>query len=124
MPIGEATVKGEFLNSKRRVWSAECGSPEMPGAAPDDPDTEQEVRDGMSRHGVPQPFFPANESLVGYGAEDARQPFIVSEAEDQSGEEEWLPCKPAEGHGCKMRPGDPPIEERAIKHFFDWWDDE
>src|SRR5579863_10656994 len=60
-------------------------SPEMPRAFPDHPKPEQQVGDGMRGNGVAQALFPANQSLVGKPAKDARQPFVMAEAKDHGG---------------------------------------
>src|ERR1035438_2549657 len=39
------------------------GSPKIPRAAPDDPDTEQEIRDGVRRHRVAEPVLADNGSF-------------------------------------------------------------
>ena len=61
------------------------GSPKIPRAAPDDPDTEQEIRDGVRRHRVAEPVLAENQPLIRRAAQHAREPFIVGKAKDERG---------------------------------------
>lgn len=96
----------------------------MPLSTPYNPDAQEEVGDGMGGNRVAQTFFPAYESLIGCGAENARQPLIVREAEYQRGKDEWFPGELAKRHGFKIGLGDPSVEKRPVKYFFKRGDDE
>jgi hypothetical protein len=52
-------------------------SPKIPRAAPDYPDPEQEVRDGVRGDGVTQPVFPQYQPLISQTADNAGQPLRV-----------------------------------------------
>ena len=72
-------VDGEGSDSK-----AEAGLPELPGALPGDPDSEQAIGDSVRCHGVTQSLFPHHQPLISQSAENAGKPEVrVGDSENR-----------------------------------------
>ena len=59
--------------------------PKFPLAAPDDPDAEQKIRDGVRGQRVAEAMFANDEPLIRGAANNSRQPFVVGKTEDERG---------------------------------------
>ena len=77
-------------------------SEKFPVTLPHDPDAEQKIGDGMGGHRVTQPVFADDQPLVGEAAEDAGEPLLMGNAEDDGGHEKGGDVKLAQGHFRKL----------------------
>jgi hypothetical protein len=60
-------------------------SPKFPIILPDDPDSEQEIRDGMSGHGIAQAVLSQHEPLKSHAAQNSSNPLIMHKSKYQGG---------------------------------------
>ena len=58
-------------------------SPKLPGAFPNNPDSEQEIGDCMSCHRVTEAIFVNHQALVNQATDNSRKPLIMREAKEQ-----------------------------------------
>ena len=99
-------------------------SPEVPRGFADDPEGEEKVGDGVRGHGVAEAVLAEDEPLVGGGAQETSEPFVVREAEHGDGDEERCPRELFERHGEEIGLGDVAIDERTVESFFERRHDE
>src|SRR5690349_23133613 len=89
----------------------------MPGSAPDHPETEQKIRNGMSGHRVAKPFFPAHQSLIGKTAEDSCEPFMMRESKNRRCGQKRRPAKLTHRQRLEVRLRDVAIQKRTIENL-------
>jgi hypothetical protein len=96
----------------------------MPGALPNDPKAEEQVGKGVSSDGIAESTAPTDEALVNDGAENAGEPLMMGQTEDDGGGHEWSPTDAAEGDRLEGGVSQVAIEEGAVEYFLNQGHDE
>ena len=85
--------------------------PEFPVTAPDNPDSEQKIGDGMRCDGVAKAALANDQPLIGEAAQNACQPLGMLKPKDQRGGQERRPAELAQGDLHKILIDNVAIEE-------------
>lgn len=77
----------------------------------------------MRRDGIAESLFAEDEQLVDHAAQDASQPLVMREGEDQRAKAKGGGMPKVQGHAFELRTDQEPVEEGAVKNLLERWYD-